>query len=68
MRTHTQQFARSEYLAHLANMSFNEMFDLPAGLECSLVCCNFIKKERKICNGRLRPSDAFFCFRVGSPF
>ena len=32
MRTHTQQYARSEYHTQLAKMSFDKIFDLTAGV------------------------------------
>ena len=32
MRTHTQYYARSEYRTQLAEMSFDEIFDLTAGV------------------------------------
>ena len=32
MRTHNSQYARSEYHTQLAKMSFDEIFDLTAGV------------------------------------
>ena len=32
MRTHNPQYARSEYHTQLANMSFDKIFDLTAGV------------------------------------
>ena len=48
MRTHNPQYARSEYHTQLAKMSFDEIFDLTAGVyfhfdnifdKLSLFCC-----------------------------